>query len=101
MGHMKAIGSNTRPTTRSTTNYNEKESTKDEDDGSVLKLDPPCMQIESGQEYHVAFRIINISAEINGLKCLVSTDLPGYFSFTSNKGNNYIMCMYDYDSNVI
>ena len=45
MGHMKAIQSNTRPTTWLTIkekNNNEKESAQDEDDGSVPILAPPC-----------------------------------------------------------
>ena len=42
MGHMKAIQSNKRPTTRLTTeDNNEKQSIKDEDDGCVPILAPP------------------------------------------------------------
>ena len=103
MGHMKAIRSNTRPTTRSTTkakNNDEKDITKDEDDGSVPVLAPPRTQLERQKGHHIAFGLIDLSKE-KELKGLVSTDLPGRFPFTSSKGNNYIMCMYDYDSNVI
>ena len=46
------------------------------------------------------FRIIDLS-KTNNLKGLVSTDLLGRFPFTSNKGNNYIVFIYDYDSNII
>ena len=98
---MKAIQPKSWPTTRSTTTKNNKqESTKDEDGGSVPILTPPCTQLQLAQRHHIAFRIIDL-ATTNGLKGLVSTDLPGFFPFTSSKGNYYIMCMYDYDSNVI
>ena len=46
------------------------------------------------------FRIIDLSI-VNDLKGLVSIDLPGRFPFTSSKGNNYIMSIYDYDLNII
>ena len=100
---MKVIQSNTRPTTRLTTKENknnEKESTKDEDDGSVPILTPPCIQLERQQVHSIAFGIIDLS-KTKDLKGLVSTDLPGCFPFTSSKRNNYIMCMYDYHPNVI
>ena len=83
------------------TNNNEKKSTKDEDDGSVPILAPPCTQLERQEGHHIAFGIIDLVTTTTDLKGLVSTDLPGRFPFTSSKGNNYIMCMYDYDSNVI
>ena len=100
MGHMKATRSNTR-TTRSTTKRQNETISKDEDDGSIPVLAPPRTQLELEQGHHVAFGFIDMSTETHGLKGLVSTDLPGRFPFTSSKGNNYIMYMYDYDSNVI
>ena len=63
-------------------------------------LAPPCTQLERQQGHHFAFVIIDLS-KTEDLEDLVSTDLPGYFPFTSSKGNNYIMCMYDYNSNII
>ena len=96
MGNMKAIQSNTQPTTRSTTkDNNEKENTKDGDDGSISILAPPRTQLERQKGHHIAFRIINLSTT-KDLKGVASTDLAGHFPFTSSKGNNYIMCMYDY-----
>ena len=98
---MKAIQSNMQPTTRLTTKENnEQESTKDEDDGSVPILAPPRTQLKRQQGHHIVFGIIDLSTT-KDLKGLVSTNFPGRFPFTSSKGNNYIMCMYDYDSNVI
>ena len=98
---MKAIRSNTRPTPRSTTkDNNEKDSTKDEDDGSILILAPPCTQLERQKGHHVTFGIINLSTS-KELKGPVITDLPGRFPFTSSKNSNYIICMYDYDSNAV
>ena len=64
MRHTKAIDSNTQPITRLTTkenNNNDKESTKDEDNGSVSILAPPRTQLERQQGHHIAFRIINLS----------------------------------------
>ena len=58
------------------------------------------MQLERQKGHHVAFGLIHLSTS-KKLKGLVSTDLPGRFPFTSSKNNNYIMCMYDYNSNAI
>ena len=61
MGLMKVIQSNTQPTTRSTIRENnEQESTKDEDDGSVPILAPPCTHLQLAQGYHIVFGIINL-----------------------------------------
>ena len=100
MGHMKATRSNTR-TMRSTAKKLNETISKDEDDGSIPVSTTPRTQLEVEQGHHVAFEFIDMATETNGLKGLVSTNLPGRFPFTSSKGNNYIMCMYDYDSNVI
>ena len=35
------------------------------------------------------------------LKGTIATDQTGCFPITSGRGNAYIMCFYDYDSNVI
>ena len=44
---------------------------------------------------------ISLLRRISNSKALVNTDLPELFPFTSSKGNSYIFCMYNYDSNVI
>ena len=62
MGHMKAIRSNTRPTTRLTAKKNdEKDIIKDEDDGSVPVLAPPRTQLERQKGHHIAFGLIDLS----------------------------------------
>ena len=92
---------NTRSTTRAATKLGKGKDTKDEDDRSIPKLDPPRTQLELAKGHHVAFGIIDLAAKNPKLKGLVSTDLPGQFPLTSSKGNNYIFCMYNYDSNII
>ena len=90
MGHMKAIRSNTHPTTRLTVKENDqKDDIKDEDDGFVPILAPPQTQLECQKGHHVAFGLIDLS-KTKELKGLVSTDLPGRFPFTSSKNTSAI-----------
>jgi len=39
--------------------------------------------------------------ELNALKGVIASDLPGRFPFASSRGMNYIFLLYDYDSNAI
>jgi hypothetical protein len=97
MGHMKAI-----PGTRSTKTTKNKQAIEVEDvvdDNEEPDLGPLQSHIETAKNHQVACGVVEIhQSEVKGL---VSSDLPGRFPFTSNKGNNYIFVMYDFDTNSI
>jgi hypothetical protein len=98
MGHMKAI----RSGTRSTKNTKNKPTIEVEDvinDDEEPDLGPPRSHVETAKNHQVACGVVK--AHQSEVKGLVRSDLPGRFPFTSNKGNNYIFVMYDFDSNSI
>jgi hypothetical protein len=98
MGHMKAI----RAGTQSTKNTKDKPTIEVEDvvdDDEEPDLGPPRSHIETAKNHQVACGVIEIHQ--SKVKGLVSSDLPGRFPFTSNKGNNYIFVIYYFDTNSI
>ena len=99
MGHMKAIRSGTRSTrSKPSTPPPVVETVTDGDDNNP-DLEPPRPHLETAQNHQVACGVVEVhQSEVKGL---VSSDLPGRFPFTSNKGNNYIFVMYDFDTNSI
>jgi len=58
-------------------------------------LPPPRSHIDRTHEVGAAV------FDMEDLKGLISTDLPGRFPFTSSRGMNYIFILYDFDSNAI
>jgi hypothetical protein len=98
MGHMKAICSGAR----STKNTKSKPSIEVEDvvdNNEEPDLKPPRSHIEIAKNHQVACRVVEI--QHSNVKGLVSSDLPCQFPFISNKGNDYVLVMYDYDTNSI
>ena len=113
MGHMKAI----QQGIRSTSKNNQSSSTKQNNDVSENKnntsnqsssnqtnidnddddLLPPCSQLEREKGHHIVCYVVNLQQ----LKGIISTDLPGRFPFPLDLLNNYIFVLYDYDSNAI
>jgi hypothetical protein len=98
MGHMKAIRSGTQ-STKNTKNKPRIEVEDVVDNNEEPDFEPPRSHIETAKNHQVACRAVEIhQSEVKGL---VSSSLPGQFPFISNKGNNYIFAMYDFDTNSI
>jgi hypothetical protein len=95
---MKAIHSGTR-STKNTKNKPAIEVDDVVDDDEEPALGPPRSHIKTAKNHQVAYGVVEIHQ--SKVKGLVSYDLPGRFPFTSNKGNNYIFVMYDFDTNSI
>jgi hypothetical protein len=101
MGHMKAIRSGTR-STKSKHKSSQPVTVEDvdaSDDDEEPELEAPRPHTDTAKNHQVAFGVVEV--EQSQVKGLVSSDLPGRFPFTSNKGNKYIFVLYDFDSNVI
>ena len=110
MGHMKAI----KQGIRSTSKKNHSNSTqKENNDASeniqnntlnqsssnqtIINNDnddllPPCSQLEREKGHHIVCYVVNLQQ----LKGIISTNLPGRFPFPSDLLNNYIFVLYDY-----
>jgi len=58
-------------------------------------LQPPRSHID--RKHQVGAQLI----EMENLKGMISTDLPGCFQITSSRGHKYLFVLYDYDSNAI
>ena len=60
-----------------------------------IELEPPCRILD--RMHHIGNNVVKFEE----LKGTIATNQIGRFPITSQRGNSYIMVLYDFDSNVI